>query len=544
MRRTLYPIVAGLILCAAMLMTSCNKNGQNSPDQPANVQTYRMRITASQGADAPMNGPRKVLSLDGTTLNATWAAGEQVNVYNVTRGAELNGRLEAQSGGESTQLEGDLTGTVAAGDKLTLRFLSPNYTDQHGTLAYISANCDYAVAEDIEVASVSGGQIQATGDAVFTNRQAILRLTLKDAADGTTPIAPTSLSIHDETGDIATLTSIPASTYTENGAGVLYVAVPGFSGKNITLTAIAGTDTYIYSKPEVTIEDGSYYTLSAEMSKQIATIPVGVIGKVFSVSDTKKVYFSQGNLQYRASDKTWRFALHQWDIVGMGYGQTNTAGNIYCYIGGTVPGSDNSQISSSYSGWIDLFGWGTGGQPYKSSSNNSDYFLFQEWGKKPIINGGNTANQWRTPSHEEWGYVIAGRSGAAEKCGAAKVCDMTGLVILPDVWTLPSGCAFTSGMTSASNWYDWSQVPETNTYTESQWQAMEKAGAVFLPCAGFRCGTTIHDAGGMGHYWAANKYDSEEAYYVNFASQCLYPMTWNNKYYGFAVRLVQDVTEH
>lgn len=60
---------------------------------------------------------------------------------------------------------------------------------------------------------------------------------------------------------------------------------------------------------------------------------------VFSVSDSTQVVFSQGNLQYRASTNTWRFATNQWDYMG----------------------SANSNISQTYSNWIDLFGWGTSG---------------------------------------------------------------------------------------------------------------------------------------------------------------------------------------
>lgn len=69
------------------------------------------------------------------------------------------------------------------------------------------------------------------------------------------------------------------------------------------------------------------------------SVPMGAVDGLFSVSATKKVYFSKGNLQYQASTNTWRFATNQWDRIGSG----------------------NSSISSSYSGWIDLFGWGTSG---------------------------------------------------------------------------------------------------------------------------------------------------------------------------------------
>ncbi|MBQ3677498.1 MAG: hypothetical protein II926_09075, partial [Bacteroidales bacterium] len=60
---------------------------------------------------------------------------------------------------------------------------------------------------------------------------------------------------------------------------------------------------------------------------------------VFTVAKGKQVYFSQANLQYNASSNVWRFAEHQYDIIG----------------------EDNSNISKSYNGWIDLFGWGTSG---------------------------------------------------------------------------------------------------------------------------------------------------------------------------------------
>ena len=96
-------------------------------------------------------------------------------------------------------------------------------------------------------------------------------------------------------------------------------------------------------------------------------IPDGALPGLFSVSATKQVHFSQGNLQYQASTNTWRFAEHQYDYVG-----TQTAD--YCgFYGGNVSGSDNRNISSTYNGWIDLFGWGTGSNPTLSSTSFEDY---------------------------------------------------------------------------------------------------------------------------------------------------------------------------
>lgn len=69
----------------------------------------------------------------------------------------------------------------------------------------------------------------------------------------------------------------------------------------------------------------------------------------FSVSASKQVYFSKGNLRYHCSSKAWSFATNQYDVVGQ----------------------SNSNISSSYAGYIDLFGWGTSGNnnlmPYETS---------------------------------------------------------------------------------------------------------------------------------------------------------------------------------
>jgi len=42
----------------------------------------------------------------------------------------------------------------------------------------------------------------------------------------------------------------------------------------------------------------------------------GALDGVFSVAPNKKVVFSQGNMQYQASTKKWRFAEHQYDYIG------------------------------------------------------------------------------------------------------------------------------------------------------------------------------------------------------------------------------------
>ena len=96
----------------------------------------------------------------------------------------------------------------------------------------------------------------------------------------------------------------------------------------------------------------------------------GALSGKFSISNSEKVCFSQGNLQYQASTSTWRFAEHQYDIIG----------------------AANANISDTYDGWIDLFGWGTGDDPTKHTTDNNDYSVFTDWGVNRISNGGDAEN--------------------------------------------------------------------------------------------------------------------------------------------------------
>ena len=104
----------------------------------------------------------------------------------------------------------------------------------------------------------------------FVNQQAIVKFTLKDKADETTLLNPTALTINvegDLSGDYPLTLTIPASTYTTNGNGVLYVALPGFSGQNVTLTATCGSGTYTYTKTNATFVNGKYYEITVKMTK-------------------------------------------------------------------------------------------------------------------------------------------------------------------------------------------------------------------------------------------------------------------------------------
>lgn len=222
---------------------------------------------------------------------------------------------------------------------------------------------------------------------------------------------------------------------------------------------------------------------------------------LFSVSPSKQVYFSKGNLQYQPSTSTWQFANNQWETIGQ----------------------SNVNISSSYSGWIDLFSWGTGNKPTNYSTDNDDYVFFNDWGWYYDGLG------WRTPNKEEWQYLFEGRSNAENKYGAAKVNGVAGIVVLPDEWTLPSGLTF-------SNSTSYSQ----NDYSISEWRKMEDAGAIFLPTAGRRDGKEMFKHGKDGDYWSSTPHSTGRAYNVDFSEGSFNAQDNSPTKHAFAVRLIMD----
>ena len=254
----------------------------------------------------------------------------------------------------------------------------------------------------------------------------------------------------------------------------------------------------------------------------------GMLPGIFSVSATKQVKFSQGNLQYQASTNTWRFASNQYDIIG----------------------TDNTNISSSYNGWIDLFGWGTSGwnngnvfyHPYDSDDVNGawygpegEYDLTGEyancdWGVyNRISNGGNTTGTWRTLTVEEWMYLLYERSTAYDiRFATATISGIcAGIIILPDDWSPNIYSLYDTNNGSS---------PYANIISAENWNILENAGAVFISASGYRSGTyvTIGDLSNIqqaqrGTYWTTNKVDN------NVSQAKCFDFNGNNYYYYFSL---------
>lgn len=253
----------------------------------------------------------------------------------------------------------------------------------------------------------------------------------------------------------------------------------------------------------------------------------GALKGKFSVSADKQIRFSQGNLQYRASDQLWRFAESQLDFLGKG----------------------NENISDTYDGFIDLFGWGTGENPTKTSTTNAGYGTFTDWGTNAISNGGNHANLWRTLTREEWLFILHGRPNADKLVALATVNSQRGLILLPDNWNLPKGLTLFSVTEKGFSWDSANERYEINDdvnhfkeniYTRDEWEKLEAAGAVYFPIAGGRYETTVGEIGNQGLYWSATSADAQKAVMFAVSIKNVW-ITDNNRFFGYSVRLVYDV---
>jgi hypothetical protein len=268
------------------MLTACSSD-DNVPEQAP--KTYLMTVDATKGVnEAASPAYRRALNLSGSTLSASWGMSEHVYVQITaldTKEYWFNGSLQPQSAGVTTQLSGALSvpdgwaystiesakdnGVFELPIYMLLQFPRPgdlDYTGQVGTIDDIAAKYDYATAT-ASINGINGNVITAASSVTFDSQQAIVKFTLKDKADGTTLLNPTALTINYGSRSLE-LTSIPAATYTTNGNGVLYVAIPGFSGQNVTLTATCSSGTYNYTKSNVTFTNGKYYEITVKMTKQ------------------------------------------------------------------------------------------------------------------------------------------------------------------------------------------------------------------------------------------------------------------------------------
>ena len=257
----------------------------------------------------------------------------------------------------------------------------------------------------------------------------------------------------------------------------------------------------------------------------------GLLSGKFSVSETKQVNFSQGNLQYNPDTKIWSFANSQ-------YVPNN--GTCVSQFRWSTSGYSFDPLREFRDGRYNTRGY----EPSDISGTKYDWGVYN-----PISNGGNVANIWRTLTLEEWKYLINNRKkGGKDLYAIATVCGMHGMILLPDDWDFGNGLL----PEKADIDYD---LYQQIVIKQDLWTLMEEQGAVFLPNEKVDHDIAFYNAAFEqdrtdwigGAYWSANSSKGMYLYDHTASWVDTYMIDLEFDYVGgvgvASVRLVRDVTE-
>ena len=285
------------------------------------------------------------------------------------------------------------------------------------------------------------------------------------------------------------------------------------------------------------------------------TIP-GLLKGHFSVSPTKKVSFSQGNLQatWNGTSWNWHFAENQWDYIGNGGYGTDS---------GQVGNEKLINVSPWISGpgTVDLFGWvgasstWTGAAQYGITSSYSEALektdgygnsttesLKSDWGN-------TMGDGWRTLTADEFKYIFGVNSGDKRTGSTVGTTNnvyytqatintdgtgVNGMILFPDDGTIGADGAAWGTFNNYSAW--------TTQCTSAQWTALAAKGCVFLPAAGYRNNNWAYTDPALGNYWSSSSHSSGSIYAtMAFFSVANFAVDESPRLYGYSVRLVRDV---
>ena len=508
------------LIASALFIASCSseKEELSTPFQAGQEVTLNASIADNNATPA---GPQRVSGLDsnpGSTsgvINLTWDAGDQIQV---TVGDKSSIFTLCSGAGSAT---GSFTGTMPAAGSSYQVVYPANYNENVlTTQTYVPNGFGKGL---MKMSTKTAGTID--GGFSLSADNALLGLQLTG-----------DVSL----GKIVLTNPANSKTYTLNCSGVVltssvkvfYIVVPAGTWANGFVVDVYASDGSTKIK---TLSKGSSVTFSSTStmlmpSQAVSSGSYKGIGS-FSVSETRKVTFSPGNLQYTQSTNTWSFASAQYEMIGT---DNVTGGSVTSNLSGY------RKEGTALADKIDLFGWSgsTGSAKFgvSTSLDDADYAgSFVDWGTNQI--GSDAPNTWRTLDLYEWGYILSKRPNASSHKGVAQVNGVNGLILLPDNWTCPAGVTFKSGFHSNSG-VDYYAAYQT--FTADQWSKLESAGAVFLPISGYRYGSFVNHVQFAGYYWSTtNTSKGNPGYYFFYSTYC--NLGYEDGYTGHSVRLVKDL---
>lgn len=525
-------------LLVLVALTQCKKEEQPTPANGSEAVTITLDLKSNGGTRVDVNT---------TTGEVTYQNGD---VIYVASGGHYIGTLTYNG----TNFTGGITDPIV-GEPLHFYFLG-NVVPAETLAAGTTTTCSVVITDQTEhlpvIEYAPSNENYDSGATTYTamllNKCALVKFNVTTVSEAATCITGMKNKV---TVDFSENTL----THGQEGNGI--ITLPAGSGEKWTIllpqeAVEAGEDGTAYSEDGTftgtrgavpAITENGYQTAGIEVSVTTeggtpGGHPVGAINGLFTINASgDQVYFSQGNLQYigSAAMPYWKFADNQWDVLGTTTGQNSSSQNV-----------DR-----------DLFGWGTSGwnnentyyQPWNTAmTEESNYgqlygppdsynltgsYANADWGVyNAIANGGNIPNLWRTLTYTEWDYVFNSRNTPSGiRYAKGIVNGVNGVILLPNNW---------GASVYALNYTNMSNAPyNTNEITAENWDTMESNGAVFLPAAGNRYGTSVTNVGSYGYYWSASYYNSNYAWFVYFNDSNLYTSSLNLRDSGFSVRLAR-----
>ena len=494
MRRYLY-----IIALFVFVIVSCTPDEIGTPFLEGQEVTITASMANRTSNAKQMPGKQRVSGKDaGATIDLTWNAGDQILVSVGDKSAVFT-----LSSGENSSL-GTFTGKMPAdGSEYSVSY-PVDYSDDvltHQTYVENGFGNGLMKMSTKQNGTLDGGFVLSADNAVLG-----LQLTGSQTL-----------------GEIVLTNTATTKTYTLHCDGVVltaeailfYIVVPVKDWANGMRVEVYDNEGDIILMKEKAGEI-MFSATDAMVMPALQTRERGKRIGIFSVGEGKYVSFSQGNLQYIQSTKTWQFAKEQYAYMGEKHYRNGQLADTIEYFGWS---GKNSKVP-----------WGI-----SISTVLSDYEgEFLDWGTNTIA--GDAANTWRTLSNDEWLYICQERKNADQLLGLGTIGTVTGLIILPDDWQLPKDLSFTPNTDDAAK----------NQYTYEQWAKIESEGAVFIAT----CGYFNHKLGGMRHIGEEGHIRTNalsdrglQIYTVVKTDKIIYSYSGTqeqNLQYAFAQRLVHD----
>lgn len=539
-KNVLFGLMAlSLATVATAMLASCSKE---ECDVDSLVQYGKPRDVAISATWESGNAAKAYM--DDASRNVYWQTGDIVNF----NGTEL---VASSVSGTTATFNGTISPIMSGGENVYYGVyptaLNPNFSES-GVTVTLPAVQTYN-STPLNQANIMVGRCITSSDNIsvgFKNVCAVLKIGLKcksgetgdNAKIGKIVLSSTnaklsgnatvtfnddnnisSVSMASDALNQVTLncsgTSLNSSSYT-----YFYVMVPNTAvGKNLTMK-ICDAKGYemtksISSLTNTLLSNHVYTTeLTTDFNRDYIPHP-------FSVSATKQVYFSNGNLWYKVSDNTWHFENEQY-----GYHTTPNIGSTYAPSGFVV-------TSDGYG----LLDWSVGATNNYGVTHRMAEGPFVDWGHHPIIGGDGTtvypAGTWYTLTVEEWAWLVVGggrdvpgytfptptnrwpRQRAFCEVDFGSSVKRKGLVLMPD--------DYTGDIRSYEN---------NGSMSNSKWIELQQAGAVFLPAVGMggsADGGYSYESYSFNNYcfyWSATPQDAEVAAQRGAWDMCITKGEW------------------